>query len=270
MNILEKRYIPSTLTTITQNLMYDKHNELILAGSSGLASQLYPSDYDLITNILMENKEDAYTHFYKILDSIKQNDNLFFIELKFQNKKSKYKIDKIDNFTKETFLKYYSKELEYIKIDLVVYLTETKIFKELSIIYNFVNRNDKKIIEDLKMDYADLIHEKKFYKALKRMFSLISRNKVPEDKEIMLKKISVFFNSETGKEYQRLNNLLAIQLVFKKYGKDPLVNKKIKTNLKDVGFKSINSLHRYIKKLEDTINNEARIFLLNNKLREFN
>lgn len=246
MDILEKKGVPSILVGISNKLAYEDMT-MVLAGSASLASQLYASDYDFITKGGADVDE-----WMRILNYIAENQSLYFIELKVQYKNGeKEKFYKIPDIPHSIFKK---KKIAYIKIDLVVYLT-TKVFKEVSVIYSFGKKvDDKAIIKSLKNDLKEFIKDGKYYKALKRYFSIISRVK---KQQLTLKQLSVFFNSAIGKEYQKLNNLKAIQLVFEKYGTD-LTLQKLKTNLKDIGYTDIKHLDTYITDLEKKVNKEGR------------
>jgi hypothetical protein len=265
MDILEKQETPTILASIVSNLQYDKL-KAILIGSAGLSSQLYTSDYDFMTRITDKyTPKKAFNIFNKIIQYIKKNDDLFFIEVKFQDKKGlKKKLYSLDDFTYTIFKKWFNSKLDFIKFDFVVYLS-SKVFKELSI--NYIFNTEKLDIEDMtnsiKNDFKDQIKEGNYYKALKRGFSIIKTLDTPESTDL-LKKLSKYFNSDIGKEYQRVNNLKAIKLVFEKYKGDELTDKKIETNLKDVGFKDIDDLDEYIKDLEHDINSDAYKFYKKN------
>jgi len=247
MDILEKQGVPSILVGISNKLAYEGMS-MILAGSASLASQLYTSDYDFITKGGANIEE-----WMRILKYIADNVALYFIELKVQYKNGeKEKFYKIVDVPEMIFKK---KNISYIKIDLVVYLT-TKVFKEVSVIYSFVKKVDDKaiIIKSLKKDLKEYVADGKYYKALKRYFSIISKVKKPNQN---LKQLSIFFNSAIGKEYQKLNNLKAIKLVVEKYD-DALTLQKLKTNLKDIGYNDIKHLDTYITDLEKNINKEGK------------
>lgn len=254
MEILEKKEAPSNLAGISNRLAYGK-TKLILAGSSSLASQIYTSDYDFIT----QGGGDL-TEWKRILQYIASNDDLYFIELKVQMiDGSKNRWYAIEDIPPSAFR---GKSIDFVKIDLVVYLT-TKVFREVSVIYNFGEKAEQgKILASLTKDLNEYLRQGKYYKALKRYFSILGRTENPKKRSIQTKlliRLSVFFNSPTGKEYQKLNNLKAIELVYNRYGTG-LTEKKIISNLKDIGYTDVKRLDEYIADLEGKINASGEAF----------
>jgi hypothetical protein len=264
MDITEKKSIQPVIQDFINKLKY-LNNSVLIVGSSSLKSQQFTSDIDLITNCNLDLKpEKAFEIFKSILEYINLSENIYFIEFKYQNKDGKkHKILNYKKFDYHVFKEYYNQNLDFMKLDTIVYIPNTG-FKELSIIYNF---NDKKLkikekIQSLKDDYKELVNEGSYYKALKRVFSII---KEKDTEHAFLQKLSSFFNSNTGLEYQRMNNLMAIEIIFKKY-KDTTTKNRIKENLTKIGLSSSKSITTEINKLRKSVNKEAKSFIDSFKL----
>jgi hypothetical protein len=131
--ILEKRY-PEKEIRKTVNILRFNYNIIELVGTGSLKSQLYPSDYDFMTKINFRDMEleDIYNEFVNILNKIDEEHTLYFIEFKFENKNKKlkdykYKINNIDDFTYEIFIKHFDKsKIDFCKIDVVININNIK------------------------------------------------------------------------------------------------------------------------------------------------
>ena len=224
----EKRRYNNNLLNVISLIRYDNY-KIELLGSASLQSQKYYSDYDLFSVIKKDDTETAFNKFNKILENIKENPYLYFIELKIQTKNNeKYKINPKQKLTYNNFEKYF-KDVDFVKIDLVNYDENT--FMEVSIIYKI---DDKEIEEQeykksLTDDIKDLITEKKYYKALKRFLNIFRL----ENKTKKVVELTNFFNSNVGLLYRIKSNLEAIDLV-KEYYKDKTTKKRIELNLKHI------------------------------------
>jgi hypothetical protein len=259
--LLEKQY-PQKEIEKTYHILQFKNEPLELVGTAGLKRQLYPADYDFLSKIKFLKTKEMYNEFKRILDDIKEQNNLYFIEFKFQNKdESKFKIYSLDNFTLKTFYKYFKpSKINYCKIDLIINLENTNDFKEVSVIYFIKKKNDEditkeKYILDLEDDYKGLIKENKYYKSLKRLFTIYKLNN--DYKKI--DKLTKFFNGNTGKLYQMKNKLEAVIILLDKFKDDDLIKKRVEmfirnNNLEDTYLKNLPDL---INSLNEKINKEG-------------
>lgn len=259
--LLEKQY-PQKEIEKTYHILQFKNEPLELVGTAGLKRQLYPADYDFLSKIKFLKTKEMYNEFKRILDDIKEQNNLYFIEFKFQNKdESKFKIYSLDNFTLKTFYKYFKpSKINYCKIDLIINLENTNDFKEVSVIYFIKKKNDEditkeKYILDLEDDFKGLIKEGKYYKSLKRLFTIYKLNSDYKKIDILTK----FFNSNIGKLYQMKNKLEAVIILLDKFKDDDLIKKRVEmfirnNNLEDTYLKNLPDL---INSLNEKINKEG-------------
>jgi len=252
MDILERKFYLPELHNINKILQF-KNNKIDVKGTSSYKSQKYFSDYDLFSSIKGNNKpEDIFKEVQNIFSKIKSDPNLYFIELKIQNKNSKKKFFNMD-FTEKQFVKSI-KDLDYIKIDLIARFGN--IFIEVSIIYSFNKEeaNSQEYINSLKDDIKELMKEGNYYKVLKRYFALY---KTMGDSKKLLE-LTKYFNSDKGALYQKTSNLKALKLLLENYDDDNTI-KKIIINLKDIkeepDYKIIN---KNIKKYEKIYNSDAK------------
>lgn len=257
MDILEKKYLndfPPKIKSLFKNLQFKKE-PLEVIGSSSYKRQKYYGDFDINNFILNKySPKQIYDEISKILSYIlEKNNDIYFIELKLQKKngdKIKYFID--DEFNFDDLKKFY-KDLDFIKIDLVVFYENR--FIEVSINYSFNNTiSEKTLVEGLKSSIEEEAKDKNYLKAIKRYLSyLITENK--EANYDKIEKIITFLNSDVGQKYKILSNLKAIELLKENYD-DTLTMGKAKINLDDIRRITKDSP----KKLENDIKNEAKKF----------
>jgi hypothetical protein len=252
--LLEKQY-PQKEIEKAYHILQFKNEPLELVGTAGLKRQLYPADYDFLSKIKFLKTKEMYNEFKKILDNIQQQNNLYFIEFKFQNKdESKFKIYSIDDFTLKTFYKHFKpSKIDYCKIDLIINLENTNDFKEVSVIYFIKKKNDEditkeKYILNLEDDYKGLIKEKKYYKSLKRLFTIYKLNMDYKKINILTK----FFNSNIGKLYQLKNKLEAVLILLDKFKDDDIIKKRVLMFLRNNKIKKIDL--EFIPELVDDYN----------------
>lgn len=270
MDVLEKAYPNKEIINVMMILRFN-HNIIQLVGTGGLKSQLYPADYDFMSKITNKlNTENSFLEFQRILFNIDSYQNLFFVEFKFQLKNDiKHKIFKIEDFTKNTFYRYFNNQLEYCKIDLIYNIKGH--FKEVSCIYFFSNEelNKKEYIKGLLTDSKDYYDEGNYYKSLKRLMS-VAKSQEPPDKNLIVE-ISKLFNSEVGKLYQKKNEIDASIIFMDKYKDDDnLFNDKlIKMFIKNIGLKNMspNKLPILSEKYDNIINTEAYKFFNTHNLK---
>ena len=231
MDVLEKR--PATqykdeIKKILKQFQYEKI-PLVLKGSSSLASQQYPGDYDLFCVIPKGDRDSTYDFFKELLDKVREQGDMWFLELKLQDTTGKKtRVYPGGDLKKKAWDTIWDK-LDFVKID-VVSRVEGR-FTEISVIYSFANedvtKNDyKKLIEQ---DIKDLKREKADYKILKRRFSLA---KIDKDRSELLR-LSKIFNGELGKDYQLLSTLEAVRRVLEDY-QDATTLQKAEIQIKDL------------------------------------
>jgi hypothetical protein len=230
----------------------------VVIGSYSLESQRNAGDIDV--DVYIEGRIEynfVEKEIKKIVKQVDDNQNMFFIELKIQykdaNKKKKFFANQIDSIEipKEDF-----NQIEYIKLDLVIFLVDS--FKEMSVNY-WLNPNKYNVEQAIIDDIAEQIKEKNYYKAVKWTFSLA---KYLNDKPKGLL-ISKFLNNYTGEEYKLLKNLKAIKLLLENYD-DPLIRKMIRANLINYNVRpKISVIYKLIPELEKKVNKEAKIYLDN-------
>jgi hypothetical protein len=248
-------------------VMRFNNSPIVQLGTSSFKAQKYFSDYDLFSPVNNRNltPEKSCKEIKKILRNLQNVNNIWFVELKIQNKdgsKEKFYHPDIDC---EKFVKSV-KELDYLKFDFVVFISETQKLTELSIIYSFSDMPPKEdLIKTIKADYDFYKGEGNIYKALKRAFS-IYRLEGRKDKMV---EISDLFNSNTGFLYTVSSNLKAIKLVLEGGLTGDDIANKVKVNLNDIE-KSINmplttekEIDKAIEKLDKDISNQTKIWLKN-------
>ena len=253
MDIFQVKNLPSAKEQpIFRSIQFANVKSTVI-GSYSLESQRNAGDIDI--DVYIEGRVEydfVVKEMKKILKNVDDNDNIYFIEFKVQyndpNKKIKFLADQIDDveIPKENFNK-----IEYLKIDLVIFLVDS--FKEMSINY-WLNPTMHDVEKSIKDDIKDQVKEGNYYKAVKWSFSLAKfLNDKP--KGIM---ISEFLNNYTGNEYKILKNLKAIKLLLENYD-DPLIRKKVRVNLVNYGITpKVSVVYRMIPRLERKVNKEAK------------
>jgi len=205
---------------------------IVQLGTSSFKAQKYFSDYDLFSPVNNRNitPKKSCQEIKKILSNLKRLNDIWFIELKIQNKdgsKEKFFKPDIDCVKFEKAIK----KLDYIKFDFVVFIRETQKLTELSIIYSFSDMPPKEdLIKAIKADYDYYKGEGNIYKALKRAFSIY---RLRGNKEKMVE-ISSLFNSPAGLAYTISSNLKAIKLILENGVSGNDIDKKVKVNLQDI------------------------------------
>ena len=257
MNILERkeRYRYEPLVKDLINHIEIKENVIVLLGSSGLSSQRYFSDFDLYSFIKEKPRINTlYNYLNEILSYIKDKNNLWFIELKYENVKGDKIKTNTPSINKKELEEMY-KNLKIIKIDMIGLIDNR--LKEISIIYEFKkSKNEKeKLLEEIEV----LEKEGEYYKMLKRLFSLFKLEGAKRNKELVY--LTKVFNSELGRIYLETKNLEAIEL-FKEHYKDTNSRKIIEINLNDLGVQE-NEIKTRIRENKKILNSNG-VKVLNN------
>ena len=264
MDVLEKSYPKKEIIRVMKVLKLGQ-NAVQLVGASAIASQYYISDYDLVSKIGVVASDrlsidDTFKEFKNILERIDNEHNLFFIELKIEQKDGKkYKFFNTKDFNLDMFKKHFNDDTELIKVDCILNIKGT--FKEVSIIYFFQNEKvdvkqyQKSLLDDQKEFYKDKI----FYKSLKRLFTAAKLSD-PQDKNLMITLLSLF-NSDIGRLYQLKNELDAGIIFIGRY-KDKMSEKKVRQFLNNIGMKdmSIEDMPKISSEFGGIINREAKQF----------
>jgi len=226
-----KEGIDEDIKTWVNALKFD-NSPIVQLGTSSFKSQQYFSDYDCFSPVINRNisADKSCKEIKDIFKRINNLENIWFIELKIQNKdgsKEKFFNTDIDcdKFVKAV------KELDYLKIDAVVFIKQTNKLTELSIIYSFSDMPPKEqLVNAIKADYDFYYGENNIYKALKRAFSIY---RLSDNKEKMVE-ISGLFNSRTGLLYTISSNLKAIKLVLDGNVSGDNIENKVRVNLQDI------------------------------------
>jgi len=229
-----------------------KNNPIELKGSGSLKSQEYFSDYDFLTKIKYNySPNEIYDEFKNIISDILRDKDLYFIELKIQKDKKKYRWYPSDNFDKDDFIKKF-KDALFVKLDIVSYID--KYFIDISCIYDFSNKtlSTEDYISNIQKDIKVLKKERKFYKILKRLFSIY---KVQNNKNGMLL-LTKTFNSDLGALYKKISNIEAIENVLKYYN-DDMTKHKVEINFKEIK-ESPKTYKNDFVSYNERINNEAK------------
>nr|WPF46421.1 MAG: hypothetical protein [Lake Baikal virophage 1] len=251
------------------NALKFNNSPVVQLGTSSFKSQQYFSDYDLFSPVNDRNitPENSCKELHKIFKRLKPLDNIWFIELKIQNRdgsKAKFYEPDIDcsRFVKEV------KTLDYLKFDFVVYIKETGKLTELSMIYSFSDMPPlEDLIKTIQTDYDYYKGEGNLYKSLKRAFSVY---RLRGDKEKMVE-ISEIFNSRTGLLYTISSNLKAIKLILDGGVKGDNIENKVRVNLQDISndidmpLKTEKDIDSAIKTLDSLILNQTKEWLKSHK-----
>jgi hypothetical protein len=248
------------------------NSPVVQLGTSSFKTQQYFSDYDLLSPISNRNLSDAKicSELKRILKSITDMDDIWFIELKIQNKdgsKEKFFPQDVASLDCARVAKAI-KVIDYIKIDAVIYIRDTNKLTELSIIYAFQDvPADEILINTISEDYKHYRSVGNPYKALKRLFS-VYRLEGNKDKMVEL---SSLFNSETGKLYSLSSNLKAVKLLLESDVDGKNLGEKVRVNLQDVSntigrpLRTEREIDRAIKALDAQIKKETQVWLKTHK-----
>ena len=201
-------------------------------GSAQYKHLLYRSDYDVMTVIPRTTpSEQLFTELSGVLRKVEQDGSSYFIELKLETTGGeKYRTHPGESLAQETLTRHYE-ALAFIKLDVVLRVKNR--FYEASCIYRFqadAAMTLQAVQADLAADAAEFLRAKNYYKALKRRYSLA----VLGNHRAEIEALTRVFNSELGKQYERLCNLKAMALVREHY-KDKTTESRLRTNLRLLG-----------------------------------
>jgi hypothetical protein len=248
---------------------------IIQLGTSSFKVMKYYGDYDLFSPINRKIPDGDICRDIKTI--LKETDNLkniYFVELKLQNAKTKagkdgdkkkwHTVDvNCDDFEEQI------KDLDYLKIDYIIY---TDRLIELSIIYAFKPvPPDEDLLKMLSGDFSMYKEKGNLFKAYKRLFASARLLK----QYSKMKVLTELFNSNTGKLYSINSNLKAIKMVLdnKLIDKYPKIIPQVATNTRQVGASldetigSEKDLDKIIEQVDNRIQKET-VEWTNSKLKE--
>jgi hypothetical protein len=257
-DICEKRLVSGDIVSIINKFKY-KDEPISIQGSAKLAVQKYYSDIDLFSQISEPTSaQKIYDVIRGILKAAKNDRcaSLYFIELKVQNTdESKTKFHEIKDFTQSAFLRAIDgKNLDFIKIDYVLYLANT--MTELSVIYSFTEPKSVdsplKALEDEVEEYK---RDGNLFKASKRLFSIYNI----QGKTEQMVRITRLFNSPIGMIYQMNAQLKAVKLLLEHHS-DEATKAKANFVLKELGVPRDANIDAVIKENDDKIQQATKDF----------
>jgi hypothetical protein len=248
------------------------NSPVIQLGTSSFKTQQFFSDYDLLSPISNRNlsAQKICDELKRILKSITDMDDIWFIELKIQNtdgSKEKFFPQDISPLDCGKVAKAI-KTIDYIKIDAVIFIRDTNKLTELSIIYAFQDVPANEIlIKTISEDYKHYKSAGNPYKALKRLFSVY---RIDGNREKMVE-LSSLFNSNTGKLYSLSSNLKAVKLILESGVSGKNLGEKTRVNLQDVSktigkpLRTEREIDKGIKKLDGQIKKDTLEWLKTHK-----
>jgi len=248
------------------------NSPVIQLGTSSFKTQQFFSDYDLLSPISNRNlsAQKICDELKRILKSVADMDDIWFIELKIQNtdgSKEKFFPQDISPLDCDKVAKAI-KTIDYIKIDAVIFIRDTNKLTELSIIYAFQDVPANEIlIKTISEDYKHYKSSGNPYKALKRLFSVY---RLDGNKEKMVE-LSSLFNSETGKLYSISSNLKAVKLILDSGVSGKNLADKVRVNLQDITktigkpLRTEREIDKAIKALDGRIKKDTVVWLKSHK-----
>jgi hypothetical protein len=267
MDITQKRQVSEQQRIFVNAVRWDERTPIELLGTGSQQAQLYPSDIDLfsaVKNVDVDANDPAemYRHVQAIFDRAEDAGDMFFIEFKLQNvdgsKQKWYNAD----FEEGEFVAA-ATNVDFLKVDYVVFLRGSNLFTELSSIYSFSPMPAvRTLVRKIGADFAHYFQEGKVYKSLKRMYSIYKL----QGKKAKLVRLSTLFNSKTGLKYSLSSNLKAIELLLEHYD-DLAIQNLVKTNLRNlentigVNIRSSKQMANAIDALDAQIENETQEWL---------
>ena len=267
MDITQKRQVSEEQRIFVNAVRWDERTPIELLGTGSQQAQLYPSDIDLfsaVKNVDVDANDPAemYRHVQAVFDRAEDAGDMFFIEFKLQNvdgsKQKWYHTD----FDEEELVAA-ATNVDFLKVDYVVFLRGSNLFTELSSIYSFSPMPAvRTLVRKIGADFAHYFQGGKVYKSLKRMYSIYKL----QGKKAKLVRLSKLFNSKTGFKYSLSSNLKAIELLLEHYD-DLAIQNLVKANLRNlentigVNISSSKQMTSVIDLLDAQIENETQEWL---------
>ena len=267
MDITQKRQVSEEQRIFVNAVRWDERTPIELLGTGSQQAQLYPSDIDLfsaVKNVDVDANDPAemYRHVQSVFDRAKDAGDMFFIEFKLQNvdgsKQKWYNTD----FDEGEFVAE-ATNVDFFKVDYVIFLRGSNLFTELSSIYSFSPMPAvRTLVRKIGADFAHYFQEGKVYKSLKRMYSIYKL----QGKKEKLVRLSTLFNSKTGFKYSLSSNLKAIELLLE-HNDDLAIQNLVKANLRNlkntigVNIRSSKQMTSVIDALDTQIEKETQEWL---------
>lgn len=254
-SICEQRNLSGDINGIINKLKY-KDEPLNIAGSAKLAIQKYYSDIDLFSQITTATSATKIYDQIRLILKRARDDrcgSLYFIELKIQNTDgSKTKFNHAKDFTQTAFLRSIEgKNLDFIKIDYVLYLANT--FTELSAIYSFTEpKSVENPLQALQDEVVEYTRDGNLFKAKKRLFSIYNI----QGKTAEMVRLTRLFNSPIGALYQMNSQLKAIKLLLEQHS-DDATRARVKFVLKEMNLPQNADIDKIIKDNDEKIQKET-------------
>jgi hypothetical protein len=234
MDITQKRQVSEEQRIFVNAVRWDEGTPIELLGTGSQQAQLYPSDIDLFSavrnvDVYANDPAEMYRRAQAVFDRAEDAGDMFFIEFKLQNEDgSKQKWYNTD-FDEGEFVAA-ATNVDFLKVDYVVFLRGSNLFTELSSIYSFSPMPAvRTLVRKIGADFAHYFQEGKVYKSLKRMYSIYKL----QGKKEKLVRLSTLFNSKTGFKYSLSSNLKAIELLLEHYD-DLAIQNLVKANLRNL------------------------------------
>ena len=232
MDITQKRQISEEQRIFVNAVRWDEGTPIELLGTGSQQAQLYPSDIDLfsaVKNVNVKDVSEMYRHMKDVFNRAEDAGDMFFVEFKLQNVDgSKQKWFDTD-FSESEFVAA-ATNVDFLKVDYVIFIRRMNLFTELSSIYSFSPMPAvRTLVQKIGVDFAHYFQEGKVYKSLKRMYSIY---KLQGNKEKLVR-LSTLFNSKTGFKYSLSSNLKAIELLLEHHD-DYSIQNLVKANLKNL------------------------------------
>ena len=234
MDITQKQQVSEEHRIFVNAVRWDEGTPIELLGTGSQQSQLYPSDIDLFSavknvDVYTNDPAEMYRYVQAVFDRAEDAGDMFFIEFKLQNvdgsKQKWYHTD----FDEEELVAA-ATNVDFLKVDYVIFLRGTNLFTELSSIYSFSPMPAvRTLVRKIGADFAHYFQEGKVYKSLKRMYSIYKL----QGKKEKLVRLSKLFNSKTGFKYSLSSNLKAIELLLEHYN-DLAIQNLVKANLRNL------------------------------------
>ncbi len=120
---------------------WDEGTPIELLGTGSQQAQLYPSEIDLFSavtdvDVVAKDPAEMYRHVQSVFDRAEDAGDMFFIEFELQNidgsKQKWYNTD----FNEDEFVAA-ATNVDFLKVDYVIFLRGSNLFTELSSIYWF-------------------------------------------------------------------------------------------------------------------------------------
>jgi len=265
MDITQKRQVSEEQRIFVNAVQWDERTPSELLGTGSQQAQLYPSDIDLfsaVKDVKADDPQEMYRKIKAVFDNAEAVGDMFFIEFKLQNldgsKQKWYDTD----FDEGEFVAA-ATNVDFLKIDYVIFIRGINLFTELSSIYSFSPMPAvRTLVRKIGADFAHYFQEGKVYKSLKRMYSIYKL----QGKKEKLVQLSKLFNSGTGFKYSLSSNLKAIELLLEHYN-DYSIQNLVKANLKNlenkigVKIRSSKQLTKVIGLLDAQIERETQAWL---------